>query len=70
LGSPLDSSENKDLVEMLGPFFRLNLYNCGIESHNFISMGPIWAQFMSTKTIELCLQLIFWIRTRVNPMAL
>jgi hypothetical protein len=55
---------------MLGPFFRLNLYNCGIESHNFISMGPIWAQFMSTKTIELCLQLIFWIRTRVNPMAL
>ena len=55
---------------MLGPFFRLNLYYCGIKRHNFVSMGPIWAQFMSTKTIELCLQLIFWIRTRVNPMAL
>jgi len=44
LGSPLDSSENKGLVEMLGPFFRLDLYYCGIKRHNFILTGPIWVQ--------------------------
>jgi len=39
LGSPLDSSENKDLAEMLGPFFRLDLYYCGIKRHNLISIS-------------------------------
>ncbi|MEL0031080.1 MAG: hypothetical protein VW778_09545, partial [Betaproteobacteria bacterium] len=44
LGSPLDSSENKDLAEMLGPFFRLDLYYCGIKRHNLISICPIYVQ--------------------------